>query len=963
MPGERSHERSVGHAIDLGRGADILASPLRTRESHAVNAPSVVETLAEEFSVSVEQVQKSLELLSAGLRPPYLARVRRAECGGLPEAGLRALERRAKELDELDKRRVQLLASHEAALTAEGALTEGFRHAVASVTDRCELEDLFLPHRRAEPEVQLALDRGLGLLADQLVARAARVESPSGTPAEASDPTAEAESADDASLVEGDATEDHALEVPEPVADAAAHPSEHGHSGEGAIDSVHLGARIEHTPALARIVVPFVNPDRGVTTDVEALEGAVRILSDRLGRNPRLRGELRRLMRKKGRVHVHALVEEGKLGAAKALLKLDAPFASLSGQRLLVLRLALAQRLVAVSIKLRPEDALRRVRAALGRNLEPSCESVADVAAERALLHRLLPMLEEDLRGDLRDRAEEEAARLLTLVLRQTLLAPPGGHRPVAGVDVNAKGDWTILVVDAAGTPGSGEIRIETAEKGVDSLGQEITAALATSGVHALALGHGKGSRDAVAKLREIIAHLGVNVEIALVNEAGIVPWANSESARVELGELSVLARTAVSLARRYQDPLAELLKVEVQRLGIGREQAVISKSHLRRLLHDAVESCVASVGCELNHAPISLLRHVPGLDFDHAKKIAARRAERPFAAREELLAEGLLDETRYRNAAAFLRVVGGREPLDATALSPEQYELARAVLAQNGTSFEALAGNRDDAKRLQSGDLSVDEGTWRDLVRELGSPGRDPRLRHFPARLLPPHTDPASLVKDQIVEGTVTNVSGFGAFVDLGLAREGIVHVREISERFVRDARTFLSVGETVRARVLDTSGPRIELSLKAVPKFERPRPQRRERVESDGAMPAEAQGATRRERPSRGGGRGGRQEEVATFSDRQPVKRAARSRRDGLVTGGAKKKFGGGAGHGGFSGGSGGGGGKPGAGAPRRGGDRRDEAYDADAVRRASKAAGTYNPFASFFKSKDPAEPKESE
>jgi uncharacterized protein len=456
-----------------------------------------------------------------------------------------------------------------------------------------------------------------------------------------------------------------------------------------------------------------------------------------------------------------------------------------------------------------------------------------------------------------------------------------------------------------------------------------------------------------------VLHALQADVPVVVVNDAGLSNYANSELARAELGEHSVPAREAISLARRYQDPLLEFLKIEPRNLGLGREQAVVGKAALRRLIHDTVESCVAHVGCDLNHASAHFLRHVPGLNYEVAKKLVARRAERPFGSREELRTESLLDDSAWVNAIGFLRVRESTEPLDRTALHPEQYDLARRVILQGGSSVEETLGQRDAARGLRRVDFGVDEATWRDLVREIAHPGRDPRLRQFAPRLLPPDTDTKTLTKDQVVEGIVSNVASFGAFVDLGTGKEAMIHISEISSHYVRDARVLLSIGQIVRARVTDASGPRVELSLKNVPDFRRAGPRRGERRD-EGAPGVEGGGEDRGR-----GRRGLRREREGEWTDNQPALRAARTRRDGLAgTGRGERGRGGSGGRGGGAGqgaGAGRGGARTGAGGRSRGGGR--EEYDADAVRKASRPATTYNPFASFFKRKDDDAPSSAE
>jgi uncharacterized protein len=937
-----------------------------------VSAAAIVQTLAKEFAVGVEHAERVLALLQAGNKAPYIARFRRSEIGDFTDGSIRRFARRVKQLEELDKRRATLLAIIEEQCKAAG-VEFTLPSEVEFCMDRFELEDYFLPLRRPEPEVQLAIDRGLEALADALVAPAPRGvgESEPETPAEPVEPTepvAEPELAAVAS-VEAAGEEPTALESSVAVELAAELEAEgmtevaveeavsETQKADEAIEAAPAPepaparpafhpARIDLTPQLARLCAQHVSPDRGVHTEEQALEGAMRILSDRLGRHPALRTLLRRQLRKHGRVTVRSLVDEARLGKNRSLLRTNVPLKQLQGHRLIGLRLAQAQRQVALLITIDEKLVLPRVREALGRRIHPDYASVAGEVARAALHLRLLPMIEDDVRNELRERADEEATRLVAQHLRQILLSPPAGPRAAAGVHVDAKGDWVLVQVDPDGVPVGAEAKLEASTLALPELAAKLAETMKGSQACALAVSSAKGARPGLQKLREVVRLLGVDAAVVPVSDAGLSGYANSELARNELAACSIPAREAVSLARRFQDPLQEFLKVEARHLGLGREQLVIGKAGLRRVIHDALESCTAFLGCDLNTTGVHFLRHVPGLNFELAKRLVERRTARPFASREELRTENLLDDLAWVNAIGFLRVNGSSEALDATALHPAQYDFVRRVVHQGGASVEESLGQRDATRGLRRADFDVDEYTWRDLVREISHPGRDPRLRQFLPHLLAPDTDPKSLQKDQVVEGIVSSVASFGAFVDIGLAKDAMIHVSEVSNHYVRDARVQLSVGQFVRARVTDPSGQRLELSLKNVPEFKRsPRPERGSRTGDGQGAPAGEGGGD--EHRGRGGRRGPRREGAESWNEHQPVLRAARTRRDGLVPGKGKdeRRGGRGGGGGGMRGGERGGGKRS---------DRPREEYDADAIRKASRANTSYNPFANFFKGK---------
>ena len=931
-----------------------------------MSAAAIVQTLAKEFAVGVEHAQRVLELLQAGNKAPYIARFRRVEIGDFTDGSIRRFARRVKQLEELDKRRASLLAIIEEQCKAAGVQFT-LPSEVELCMDRFELEDYFLPLRRPEPEVQLAFDRGLEALADTLVAPAPRgvgeteAEAPIEAPIEtAAEPAAEA-SSEGAAVVESSSPSELAAELEAesaPTEESSEPETETEESAEAtpapapepppSRPAFHP-ARIDLSPQLARLCAQHVSPDRGVHTEEQALEGAMRILADRLGRSPALRTQLRRQLRKHGRVTVRAIVDEARLGKNRSLLRTNVPLKQLQGHRLIGLRLAQAQRQVALLVSIDEKLVLPRVREALGRRIHPDYASVANEVARAALHLRLLPMIEDDVRNELRERADEEATRLVAQHLRQILLSPPAGPRAAAGVHVDAKGDWVLVQVDPDGVPVGAEAKLEASTLALPELAAKLAETMKGSQAQALAVSSAKGARPGLQKLREVVRLLGVDAAVVPVSDAGLSGYANSELARNELAACSIPAREAVSLARRFQDPLQEFLKVEARHLGLGREQLVIGKAGLRRVIHDALESCTAFLGCDLNTVGVHFLRHVPGLNFELAKRLVERRTARPFASREELRTENLLDDLTWVNAIGFLRVNGSSEALDATALHPAQYDFVRRVVHQGGASVEESLGQRDATRGLRRADFDVDEYTWRDLVREISHPGRDPRLRQFLPHLLAPDTDPKSLAKDQVVEGIVSSVASFGAFVDIGLAKDAMIHVSEVSNHYVRDARVQLSVGQFVRARVTDPSGQRLELSLKNVPEFKRsPRPERGPRTGDGQGAPAGEGGGD--ERRGRGGRRGPRSEGAESWNDHQPVLRAARTRRDGLVPGKGKDERRGGRG----GGGSGGGGMR---GGERGGGKRSDrprEEYDADAIRKASRANASYNPFANFFKVK---------
>ncbi|MFT7670097.1 MAG: hypothetical protein ACI8X5_002804 [Planctomycetota bacterium] len=961
-----------------------------------MTATLILESLAREFKTNLEYVQAAIDMIDAGLTEPFIGRYRRPQVGGLSESFIRRLDKRRKDLEELERRKGTILRL----LEKEEGATESVKDQIKACTDRFEVEDLFLPHRRPEPEVQLALDRGLGQLADRLttslpkdqrqardaagaentaevpnstetvegqvaetavspeastpevapavVEEAVAVIEPIAEPSATAEAPAEAEAPAPAvaPATEGAPAQADAVATPEASAGADAAP-ESKKAEDGAESSAEslppekseeASAQEMLTPELARICGEFVSPDRGVHNETEALAGAMRILSDRLGRNPRLRGTLRRMLRKHGILSVRPLVNEKKAGRHKGLLKLSQPMRQIQGNRLLAIRQAQKERILATRISMDPALAMQRVREAMGKHFDPAVHGALNEVCLRALTRRLLPMIEEDVRLELKERADAEALRFLSQHLRQLFLTPVLPRRvTVAGVDVNAKGDWTFVALDGEGKPvGTEEIKIETGAKDAEALGAELVTALGPFELDCIAISSGKSSRNAVIRMRSAIKAAGLNLVVFIATEAGLSSYANSEQARTELPELSISQRMAVSLARRLQDPMFELLKVDPRHLSLGSEQALVSKANVRRCFAETVESCVAHVGCEVNTAPAHFLAALPGLDKEAAAKIVERRALSPIMSRAELRDEGILTEAQWASAAGFLRIYQSSDPLDRSNLHPEQYMVARKLIESVGGSVEDALGSAGSTRGLKREDFDVDLDTWRDLMRELAHPGRDPRHRLFPPALLDPETDPALLVKNKVVEGIVSNVTSFGAFVDVGLKQDAIIHISELSNHYVRDARELVSVGQVVRAKILESSGQRLTLTLKGVPREVRePRAHRGgggSRGRRGGGGSSSSGGG------SRGRGRGGRERDEGPKVN--PNLRAAQSRRDGLAGArnhGASRR---------------GGGGRRGA-----GGRGREEGGERVNLREVNKAATktANNPFAAFFKDDD--------
>ncbi len=706
----------------------------------------IAHVVAAELSLTVPQVERTLELFGAGNTLPFIARYRKEATGGLDEVQLRDVRDRAAYLEELDARRAAILES----VAAQGKLDAALRERLERATTKQELEDLYLPYRpKRRTRATIARERGLEPLAELLWA--------------------------------GGAGEREAREA------AASH----------------------------------VDPEKGVPDVESALQGARDILSERVAEDAGLRGWARTLTRAKGVVRSRVAKGKEAEGAKfRDYFEYEEPLARIPSHRVLALRRGESEGVLSWGIE-GPADELAagiRRRVVAERRAREQMERVADDAYARLLG----PSIAGELRGELRAAADEDAIAIFGRNLEQLLLAPPAGERVVLGLDPGYRTGVKAAVVSRTGAV------LET-----DTLYLHREAAFATGvrrlvaahGVELVAIGNGTASRETEAAARAALAGGGAGrPQVTLVSEAGASVYSASDLAREELPELDVSLRGAVSIARRLQDPLAELVKIDARSIGVGQYQHDVAQTRLAGRLDEVVESCVNRVGVEVNTASAPLLAHVAGVGPTLAANIVRLRDERGgFRSRAELRDVPRLGARAFEQAAGFLRLRGGTEPLDATAVHPERYALVRRMARDLGTPVPELLGSpavveRIEAARYISGEVGLP--TLSDILEELARPGRDPRESFEPPAFREDLHATADLREGMVLEGVVTNVVAFGAFVDVGVHQDGLVHVSQLARRYVRDPNDMVRVGQKVRVRVLsvDLERNRISLSMKEV-------------------------------------------------------------------------------------------------------------------------------------------------
>ncbi|WP_344085775.1 Tex family protein [Streptomyces stramineus] len=758
--------------------------------SGASTEDRIAGRIAEELGVRERQVKAAVDLLDSGSTVPFIARYRKEATEMLDDAQLRALDERLRYLRELEDRRAAVLES----VRSQGKLDAALEARIREADSKARLEDVYLPFKpKRRTKAQIAREAGLEPLADGLL----------GDPGT------------------------------EPLAAAAA----------------------------------FVSAERGVADATAALEGARAILTERFGEDADLIGELRERMWARGRVA--AKVREGKEEAGAKFadyFSFAEPFTELPSHR--VLAMLRGEKEEVLDLTLEPEEpsaaegpstyermiARRFGIAAPGEGSRPADKWLGDTV-RWAWRTRILVHLGIDLRLRLRQSAEDEAVRVFAANLRDLLLAAPAGTRATMGLDPGFRTGVKVAVVDATGKVAA----TETIYPHVPQ--QKWDASLATLArlarehrVELIAIGNGTASRETDKLAADLIARQPeLKLTKVMVSEAGASVYSASAFASQELPELDVSLRGAVSIARRLQDPLAELVKIDPKSIGVGQYQHDLSEVKLSRSLDAVVEDCVNGVGVDVNTASAPLLSRVSGISSGLAENIVAHRdANGPFRSRKALKDVARLGPKAYEQCAGFLRIRGGDDPLDFSSVHPEAYPVVRAMVKSTGGEVAALIGNTAVLRSLRPADFVNDSfglPTVTDILRELEKPGRDPRPAFKTATFKDGVEKIGDLTPGMVLEGVVTNVAAFGAFVDVGVHQDGLVHVSAMSKTFVKDPRDVVKPGDIVRVKVMEVDIPRKRISLTL----------RLEDGAPSGAAPAAAAGGRERDRGERGGARRG--------------------------------------------------------------------------------------------------------
>jgi uncharacterized protein len=714
---------------------------------------SIAARIAQELGAREAQVTAAIELFDGGSTVPFVARYRKEATGGLDDTQLRTLDERLKYLREMEDRRAAVLKS----IDEQGKLTPQVREQIEAAESKARLEDLYLPFKpKRRTKAQIAREAGLEPLANLLL------EDPARTP-----------------------------EV-----EAAA----------------------------------FVDAEKGVADAKAALDGAMQILMERFAEDADLVGSLREHVWSHGRL-TSKLIEGKAEAGAKFSDYFDAaePIAKIPSHRALALLRGRNEEVLSLALVLEEEPK--------GKELGP-CER--RIAARFGIVDRNRPAdawlqevvrwtwrvklrlhIEVELMTRLRQQAETEAVRVFAANLKDILMAAPAGGRATIGLDPGLRTGVKVAVLAATGKV------LETAtiyphepqRRWDESIA--ILAALASRHqTELIAIGNGTASRETDRLAAELIKlHPQLKLTKIVVSEAGASVYSASEYASKELPSLDVSLRGAVSIARRLQDPLAELVKIDPKSIGVGQYQHDVNQSQLSGALDAVVEDCVNAVGVDVNLASAKLLARVSGLNDALAQNIVVHRDQNgPFRSRQALLKVARLGPKAFEQCAGFLRIRAGDDPLDSSAVHPESYPVVRRILAHLKSEIRAVIGDAGTLRTLKPerfADEKFGAPTVTDILKELEKPGRDPRPEFKTASFKEGVEEMKDLAPGMLLEGVVTNVANFGAFVDIGVHQDGLVHVSALADRFVKDPREVVKPGDIVKVKVLEVDLKRKRISL----------------------------------------------------------------------------------------------------------------------------------------------------
>lgn len=721
-------------------------------------AIDVISEIAKKHGLRLDQVRNTVELLDTGNTIPFIARYRKEKTGELDEVMIRQIADDLHSLRSLEERKADVIRL----IDEQGKLTDELKEAILNATTLQKVEDLYLPYRqKRRTRATIAKERGLEPLADIIWAQ----EQKTGDP--------------------------------------------------------------------VSFALEYVDPEREITSPEEALAGACDILAERISEDVDYRDFVRRRTWQDGVLQVREVPAEKEGEDASERLKyqmyfdFQEPLTKLPPHRILAVNRGEREGFLRVSVVV-SENIVEELQTKVVKNPQSIFHQYLLATVQDAYKRLLAPSIEREVRSELTSRAEDQAISVFALNLRNLLLQPPVADTVVLGIDPAYRTGCKLAVVDGHGNLlETGTIYPHEPQHRTEEALQILRQLVSKHQVRLIAIGNGTASRETESLVARLIKDLDGDLHYVIVNEAGASVYSASDIAREEFPDLDVSIRGAISIARRIQDPLAELVKIDPKSIGVGQYQHDVNQKRLGDSLRQVVESVVNYVGVDLNTASTALLQYVAGISPTVARNIVAYRQNNgPFPNRQSLLAVPRLGPKIFEQCAGFLKISDGDQPLDYTAVHPESYHLAEQILARIGRRVDDVRDHRKlreirlalaqlDATILAD-ELDAGEPTVRDIIAALMKPGRDPR-EEMPKPIF--RSDVltfADLREGMVLTGKVTNVVDFGAFVDIGVKRNGLVHISQLSDQYVRHPSEVVAVGDVIQVEVIELDAQRERIGLR---------------------------------------------------------------------------------------------------------------------------------------------------
>ena len=714
--------------------------------------------IAKALNLSLHALTATIALLDEGGTVPFIARYRKEQTGALDEVQIRDIEEKLAYFRDLVSRRETILASIE----EQGKLTDELRAKIEASKDKSELEDLYLPYKpKRRTKATIAREKGLEPLADYMWGQ--------------------------------------------------------GSAMETQVSDAKPGAPI----SLLGIAASLVDDAKGVASIEEALEGARHIVAERIAETAELRKAVRQLLYDEG-VIISRVSMEGEAKDTQGKFKMYYEFReavkTIPSHRMLAIRRGETEGVLYFLIELESARSQGVLRHGLLR-AEGDWTPQLELAIDDCWVRLLSASIQGEIRLELKKRSDTDAIGVFRENLHHLLLAAPAGPISVLGLDPGLRTGCKVAVVDETG-------RFLAQDVIYPHTGQTVKASAVLAElvkqhkVRAIAIGNGTASRETDSFVRDFLAKQGLTeIFKVMVSEAGASVYSASEVARQEFPDLDLTVRGAISIARRLQDPLSELVKVDPKAIGVGQYQHDVDQRQLQQSLEATIESCVNKVGVDLNTSSWTLLRYIAGITERTALNIVKYRDENGrFTSRKQLMKVPGVGAKTFEQAAGFLRIRGGEQPLDSTAVHPESYAVVEQIAQAVGARIAEVIANPALLDAVDKAKLGAGTFTVNDILEELRKPGRDPRDKFVAPAFLEGVKELSDLVPEMVLEGVVTNVTKFGAFVDVGVHQDGLVHISELSNRYVKDPAEVVKAGQIVKVRVLsaDVKTKRIALSMK---------------------------------------------------------------------------------------------------------------------------------------------------